>query len=216
MVRGITGFGWFTMPTETETYEREYESRFAWRKTRQVANLKQLAEITHSNGADPLKAFPVLFTPSSDDPKDALRWSILMLTYEATECYIFGDFQSCILTCGAVVERILKLEYEEIHGKLPDNGEWTLGRCIYKLNWTGARITREILELAKRMIEPRNNRAHALLEHSDPRVASMGGRERGIEVLSSGHYQIEPYRGDARAVIAVTFEILAKLYKGAS
>jgi len=44
----------------------------------------------------------------------------------------------------------------------------------------------------------------------------LGGRERGIEDLSSGHYQIEPYRGDAKAVIAVTFEILAKLYKGAS
>jgi hypothetical protein len=216
MIRGKVGFGWFTMPLETENYEQEYDSRFAWRKTRQIGNLKELAEITNSDRADLLEVFPALFTPGSEDPKDALRWSILTLSTEATECYVFGDFQSCILTCGAVVERVLKLEYEEIHGTLPGNREWTLGSCIHKLNWTGARITQEILELAKQIIEPRNSRTHALLEHSDPRVASMGGRERGIEVRSPGYYLIEPYRGEAKAAITVTFEILTKLYKRAT
>lgn len=206
------------MPTEIEeSYEQEYESRFTWRKARQVANLKELSAIAPPKGTDPLKAFPQLIAPrDSNDPEDALRWSILMLSYEAIECFIFGEFQSCILTCGSVVERTLKLEYEEVYGKLPPNGTWTLGRCIYKLKWSGTRITSEITDLAKQMLEPRNNRAHALLEHSDPMLAIMGGPERGIEVLSSGHYLFEPYRGDARNVIEVTLKILSKLYGSSS
>ena len=47
------------------------------------------------------------------------------------------------------------------------------------------------------MLEPRNNRAQALLEHSDPGLAIMGGPEREIEIRSPQHYLIEPSRGDA-------------------
>lgn len=192
------------------TPEQEYEERLAWRKNRQIANLKELAEIAHVGGADTLDAFPRLVGPrSSDDPKDALRWSIIMLWCEAAECYIFGEFQSCILTCGAIVERSLKLEYEQARGPLPRGAHWTLGRCIRECAGIVAPAT---LNLAQQMLEPRNNRAHALLEHTDPQTAIIGGAERGIEVLSPHHYQIEPYRGDACNVIAITYKILDNLY----
>ena len=95
---------------------------------------------------------------------------------------------------------------------MPDNRKWTLGRCIYKLNWTGTRITQDIQELVKQMLDPRNSRAHALLEHSNPQLSVMGGQERGIEVRDSGHYLIEPYRGDAKLLVDVTFKILVQLY----
>src|SRR5215204_2660276 len=95
----------------------EYEGRFAWRKERQVQNLIELAQIPESGKADPIKVLPHLIgSLASDDPKDALRFSLLNLIYEATECFIFGEFQSCIITCGAVVERVFKLEYETVHG----------------------------------------------------------------------------------------------------
>jgi hypothetical protein len=188
--------------------EREYEERLAWRKNRQIENLKELAEIAHVGGSDTLKALPRLIGPrESDDPKDALRWSILMLWFEATECYIFGEFQACILTCGAAVERSLKLEYEQARGALP-RGNSTLGKCIGLCEGI---VAPEILDFARQMLEPRNNRAHALLEHSDPQTSIMGGLDRGIEWRGSS-YLIEPYRGDARNVITATYKILSGLY----
>ena len=187
-----------------------YEEGFAWRKTRQIANLAELSRIAPSSDPDP-EVLPGLFgTLVSDDPKDALRHSILLLWLEAIGCYVFGEFQACILTCGAVVERCLKLEYETAREKLPE-GRWTLGKCIYKLDWQGI-IAPEILDLAKQIVDPRNSRAHALLEHSDPQLAIIGGPERGIDVLSSHHYLIEPYRGEAKKIIEITSKILSKLY----
>ncbi len=203
------------MSEVNNSYEQEYESRFAWRRARQLHNLEELGTFPESGGADPIKAFPRLLqaAPESlDSPQHALRWSILLLSHEATECFIYGEFQSCILTCGAVVERVLKLEYEAVHGTLPKKSEWTLGRCIKRLNWTGTRVTPEITELAKQMVDPRNDRAHALLEHRDPLLSTLGGENRGVEVLRSGHALIEPYRGDAKRVIEITYKILAKLY----
>jgi hypothetical protein len=200
------------MDNVTDTYEKEYQSKFEWRKSRQIYNLKELAEITQSNGVQPISSFPRLFIPSSDNPLDALRYSILMLSHEATECFVFGEFQSCILTCGAIVERILKLEYLDKNHQMPDSKEWTFGKCLYKLNWTGTKITQEIQDLAKQIIDPRNSRAHALLEHSDPQLSIIGGPERGIEIVDSNKHLIEPYRGDAKLLIEVTFKILARLY----
>lgn len=192
-------------------YEQEYEERFAWRKAGQIANLKELSKIAQSGGSDAMEALPGLIgSRVSDDPKDALRWSILTLWLEAAECYIFELFESCILTCGAIVERCLKLKYETARGKLPE-GRWTLGKCIYKLDWQGI-IAPEILDLARQIVDPRNSRAHALLEHSDPQLAIIGGPERGIDVLSSHHYLIEPYRGEAKRVIEITFKTLSELY----
>ena len=200
------------MDNSIDNYEKEYESKFEWRKPRQIFNLRELAEITQSHGVNPVSAYPSLFVPNSDNPIGALKYSILLLSHEASECFVFGEFQSCVLTCGGIIERVLKLEYLEKYHKMPDDREWTLGRCLYKLNWSGTRITQEIIELGKKILDPRNSRAHALLEHSAPHLSIMGGQERGIEVLSSGHYLIEPYRGDARILIDTTFKILTLLY----
>jgi len=200
------------MDNSIDIYEKEYEGKFEWRKPRLIFNLRELAEITQSHGVNPIAAFPSLFVPSSDNPLGALKYSILMLSHEASECYVLGEFQSCVLVCGAIIERVLKLEYLEKNQKMPDDREWTLGRCLYKLNWSGTKITQEIIELGKQILDPRNSRAHALLEHSDPQLSITGGQERGIEVLSSGHYLIEPYRGDAKMLIETTFKILALLY----
>lgn len=198
------------MEDKTATnYEQEYEGRFEWRKARQIDNLKELSEIAQSGGADAIKAFPnLLGVGNGDDPKAALRRSILDLWSEATECYIFGAFQSCILSCGAIVERCLKLQYQEVNGALPSGAKWTLGTCIHQCKGI---VPQNTLDLAQSMLEPRNNRAHALLEHSDPGLAMMGGPERGIEIRSPRHYLIEPFRGDATKVIVITHKILKEL-----
>ncbi len=199
------------MDNETgRSIEQEFEERFEWRKARQLENLKELSEIAQSGGAASLKEFPGLKrSPDNDSPKDALRSSIILLWCEAAECYILGEFQSCILTCGAIVERCLKLEYEEANGALPLGSRWTLGRCIGECSGI---VSQDVLDISQSILEPRNNRVHALLEHSDPDLAISGGAERGIEILSSSHYQIEPYRGDARSVIQTTYKILSALY----
>ncbi|MEN6551872.1 MAG: hypothetical protein ABFC34_03190 [Methanobacterium sp.] len=200
------------MNSHIDEYKNNFEEKFSWRKDEYIENMKRLAEISKSYGIDPFKAFPSLFVPMSDNPIDALRYSVLMLTYEATICFIFGIFQSCILTCGSIVERVLKLEYLEKNQQFPKNGNWTLGHCIYKLNWTDTRISPEILDFAKQIVEPRNSRIHGLLENSDPQLSIMGGKNRGIRFLSSTHYMIEPYRGEAEMLITIVFEILTRLY----
>ncbi len=193
-----------------EDYNQEYEQRFAWRKERQIHNLQELAEIAQSGGADALKIFPELGDSiGSSRPHDALRWSIVMLWCEAAECYIFGEFQSCVLVCGAIVERCLKLEYSKANGSLPKDSHWTLGACINKCKGV---VKPEVIHLAQQILGPRNSRAHALLEHSDPQLSILGGPNQGVEVISSRHAQIEPYRGEARSAIENTFQILTHLY----
>jgi hypothetical protein len=200
------------MNIHEDDYKKIFTEKLGWRSEEYLDNIKRLSEISQSHGINPIDSFPSLFIPGGKNPIDALKYSVLMLTYEATICFIYGLFQSCILTCGAVVERILKLEYLEKNQQLPKNGEWTLGRCIYKLNWTGTRISVEILDLAKPMVEPRNSRFHGLLENSDPQLSIQGGENRGIKKLSSNHYLIEPYRGEAEMLIEKMFTILLKLY----
>ena len=194
---------------DLKKFEEEYDGRFTWRKNRQLFNLRELAEIAQTGGGEALKKLPKLVGAfSSDDPKDALGWSILMLWCEAAECYVFGEFQSCILTCGAVVERCLKLEFERATGKMPGRG-WTLGVCIGKCKGI---VSSEVLDLVQQILEPRNSRAHALLEHTDPAISRIGGPNRGYERLSNQHGLIEFYRGDATHVIQTTYQILEKLY----
>jgi hypothetical protein len=195
---------------EARSHSQEYEERFGWRKARQIDNLKELSELADSGGANSLRAFPGLRgSACSDDPLDALRWSILLLWCEATECFIFGEFQSSILVCGAVVERSLKLTYEVTKGALPAKARWTLGKCIHECEGI---VSQDVLDAARSMLEPRNSRAHALLEHSNPQLAISGGEERGIEILSSRHYLVEPYRGEAKDVIVATYNILQRLF----
>jgi len=140
----------------------------------------------------------------------ALRWSILTLWFESTSCYVLGQFQACILASGAVVERILKLEYQEQNGDLPE-GHWTLGRCVRNLDFSNTRITEDLLAHARECIDPKNDRSHALLEHKNPNASMLGG-DRGIHEISSNRYLIEPYRGEARTILANTWLILNDLY----
>lgn len=193
-------------------YEKEFFERFKWREKQYINNIKDLAEITQSTGLNPLESFPCLYAPNSSNKLDSLQFSILLLSYEATSCYVFGLFQSCIITCGALVERILKLEYLKKNPQLPTNGEWTLGKLIYKLNWSDTRINSGILDSAEQIKSSRNDRIHANSEQSDPLLTSMGGENRGIEFLDANKYLIEPFRGDARKAIEHTFKILRHLY----
>lgn len=114
-----------------------------------------------------------------------------------------------MLTCGAIVERCLKLEYQQAKGTLPAKAKWPLGKCIIQCQGI---VEPSVLDLAKQILPPRNDRAHALLEHSDPQRGLSGGEKRGIQILSSRHYLVEPYRGEAKHVVTATFTILNRLY----
>jgi len=191
---------------------KEFEERFSWRKDRWIENLSELADHAQEGGASVLNRLPGLRGElATDDPIEALRWSILMLWLEATECYILGQFQSAILVAGSVLERALKLEYRLTNGKLP-KGVWTLGRCVRELNWEGTKVRAAILADAEACIEPRNSRAHALLEDEEPQLSIIGGPNRGIQVLSETRYTVEPFRGDALAVIEHVWRVLDSLY----
>ena len=190
----------------------EFEGRFEWRRERWLHNLNELAAQAQEGGSEAMRRLPGLHGQlATDQPNDALRWSILMLWLEATECFILGQFQSAILTAGAVLERTLKLEYRIVHGSLP-KGVWPLGRCIHDLDWTGTRLTDSLLSEAKECVSPRNSRAHALLEHDDPQLSIIGGPARGIEILSENRYLIEPYRGESLAMLSNVWRILESLY----
>lgn len=190
-------------------YEEEYNGRFEWRRNRNIYNLRELYQI--AGDWEFIKSLTVLFGHLvSDDPKDALKWSILNLWLEARECFVYGEFQACVLSCGAVVERCLKLEYEKANGLLPPNNQMTLGRMIGICKGI---VDKDVLELARQILEPRNSRAHALLEHSNPQLAIIGGPDRGIKILSPYHAHIEPYRGEATKLIELSSKILAKLYQ---
>jgi hypothetical protein len=192
-----------------EFYKEEYEGRFEWRKERQIYNLSELYRI--SGDWEFVESLNGLFgSLVSDDPKDALKWSILNLWLEARECFVFGEFQACILTSGAVIERCLKLEYEKINGILPIREKLTLGRMIRKCKGI---VDKSVLDLAQQILEPRNSRAHALLEHINPQLAMLGGPERGIEIRSPQHRLIEAYRGEAGKIMELNSKILAKLYQ---
>ena len=143
--------------------------------------------------------------------QDALCHSILLLSTEAIQVYVLGYFQACIFTCGAVFERVLKLEYRRSHGSLP-SGHWTLGKCVHGLDWNGTSITQNHIDQINAFIGPRNSRTHALLEHQQPTIAMMGGLDRGIEVHSNQHYSVEPFRGEAKKGMEALYSILASLY----
>jgi len=190
----------------------EFQERFEWRRDRWLHNLSELASQAQEGGSEAMRRLPGLRGQlATDQPNDALRWSILMLWLEAAECFILGQFQSAILTSGAVLERTLKLEYRIVHGSLP-KGTWPLGRCIKDLDWTKTRITDTLLSEARDCVSPRNNRAHALLEHDDPQLSIIGGPARGIEILTEHRYLIEPYRGESLAMLSRVWRILHSLY----
>jgi hypothetical protein len=144
------------------------------------------------------------------DHTDALRSSILTLWFEATGCYNSGLFEACILSCGAIVERCLKLEYELAVGSLP-RGRWTLARCAYELDWDGV-LSKEVVDLAKKLVSPHNSRAHALLEHTDPHLASLGDLPAQAADPEAQGSLIEAYRSEAKEVLDTTFRIVQILH----
>ncbi|MCB0020915.1 MAG: hypothetical protein KDE09_24135 [Anaerolineales bacterium] len=196
-----------------ESFAEQYAERFDWRRGRQIHNLEELSHIMGA-GDDPLNppSFAgLLALPFDNEIDKALANSIVFLSAEAMQAFVQGYFQACVLTCGAVLERVLKLEYRRIHGSLP-GGHWTLGRCIHQLDWRDTAITTNHLNLISEFLGPRNSRAHALLEHDNPEEANMGGQNRGVEILSEQHYTIEPFRGDAWQGMLALYPILADIY----
>lgn len=195
-----------------ESYEKQFASSFDWRRGRQIENLLDITELP---GAKPEPLHPKFLhsfgmSVEGDEVENALRRSLIYLVPEAIHTYVLGYFQASILVSGAVLERTLKLEYRCTHGALPD-GHWTLGKCVYKLNWEETHINKAHLEHIKQFIGTRNSRTHAILEHENPFSAIVGGK-RGVEVLSNGHYLIEPFRGEAKTGITALFTILSDLY----
>ena len=193
----------------------DFEARFESRKERWASNLEELYRELSPHVLDPFASLAGL-VPKIDpgQPLYALRWSILTLWLEATHCYVLGQFQASILASGAVVERVLKLEYQEGNGPLPA-GVWTLGKCAFKLDLSKTRVSAELLSHARECVDPKNDRAHALLEHKDPTAAVMGG-DRGIYPITPNRYLIEPFRGEALNIASRTWSLLHGLYaKGA-
>ena len=198
----------------TDPFEQEYAGRFDWRRDSQVANLRELASLPGSGGEplDPPFMSYFEYFMLVESIEDALRKSIYFLFPEASQTYVLGFFQASLLTSGAVLERVLKLEYRVSRGALP-KGNWTLGRCIHELDWSGTRVKQDHLDTINRVKGPRNSSAHALLEHESPSEASRGGKRRGVEVRPSGHYLIEPFRGDALEAISAVYSVLSDLYE---
>ncbi len=197
------------MPKNKRDLRKEYMESYGFREERNIYNLTELYKI--SGDMDFVMSLKGLFgSRASDDPKEALKWSTLYLWMEARECFVYGEFQACVLTCGAAIEHCLKLEYEKINGKLPDNKYSTLGNMIQECKGI---VDKDVLSLAGQIVKPRNSRAHAILEHSDPQLAIMGGPERGIDQINQQAYLIEPYRGEAARAIKLSSRILKKLYQ---
>lgn len=191
--------------------ESDYDSRFNHRRKEQIEKLAELTKIAHPGGPEILEVLPKLFSSfGGAEIEDALRVSILMLYLQAAECYIFGQFEPCILTCGAILERCLKLEYRTTNGELP-KGRFTLGKCVNNLDWQGTRISSDILEIVSKCIGPRNSFNHALLEHEDPSLSILGGQREFYKVSEYAHV-IERFRGDARDMITNTWEVVKTLY----
>lgn len=150
----------------------------------------------------------------ANDVPMALRWSALLLTEEAIQTYIAGWFQASILCAGAALERVLKAAYISVHGSLPKrNGHWTLGSLVNSksIDWNDTQVTADIVESVVSIVSSRNSRAHALLESESPGESYFGGSFGRIQV---GEYTglIQPYRHDAKAVMAVLFETMDKLH----
>jgi len=186
-----------------DMHAEKFELNFGWHKERYIYNFTEFYKISKYE-----QILECIYKISvNSDFQNSLRLSIVYLWAEARQCYVFGAFQSCILTCGAVVERYLKLEYAKTRGDLVKEERLTLGKMIQKCRGV---VDQNLLELAKEILEPRNSRAHALLESSSPELAILGGSERGIEIRSLRHYLIEPYRGEAKRVVELTARILGR------
>lgn len=188
--------------------EKEYASRFDWRTGENLGRLQTLFELVGNTGGGNVKlmneTYPQLKWIALDNTaEEALLISLFHAWCEVCECFIFGENQAVILLSRSIAERCIKREYIKKAGALPGNGEWTLGRFVY--NKDGV-VDQHILDLAKPLLKPGNDRAHALLEITDPEKANFGG-DRAIEVAGQG-YQIYQYAGEAGFAITQAHQVL--------
>ena len=61
------------MADTIEIWEEEFRNKFEWRKSRQIDNLRELAEITNSNGVHPISSFTGISVKDRDNPLDAFE-----------------------------------------------------------------------------------------------------------------------------------------------
>ena len=188
-------------------FEKEYAGRFDWRREENIGRIKELYDAAGNSGGDVKlmhESYPQLKWVALDQTQEeALLISLFHAWNEVCECYIFGENQAVIILSRSIAERCIKLEYLRKAGALPGGGEWTLGRFVY--NNDGV-VDQSILDVAKPLLKPGNDRAHALLEITDPEKANFGG-DRAVEVVGQG-YQIYQYAGEAKFAIAKAHEIL--------
>lgn len=196
---------------EARSLEDEYKGRFDWRYEHNLERMNELQSITgNTGGSNTLYAYPQLkYTSVDASQEDALLVSLFNAWCEVCECYIFGEFQAVILLCRTIAERSLKLEYIKANGNLPVGQKWMLGKLITECNGI---VNQTVLNLAEDLKTPGNDRAHALLEISNPQVSISGGENRGITITSERTYLIEPYKGDSVIAIEKAHLILKELY----
>jgi len=200
------------LKVEQIDFEAEFEDRLGWRKANSIERLAELGGFA-AVGLDTFRDYfgqlrPHLYIQVAPTALDALATSIDRLWHYAVFCYLYELFEPCIFTCGAVVERALKFEYERQVGATGER--WTIGRTIQECR-NAKVISDNILELAERIADPRNDRSHANLERTNPDLAQFGG-DRGVTNLSDQHYLIHPYQHNARMTLDLTLLVLKDLF----
>jgi hypothetical protein len=200
------------MSNESENLIAEdYDGRYSWRLQSNLERMTRLNELAgNTGGPNTITAYTQLkYTTVDNTPEDALLISLFNAWCEVCDCFIFGDFQAVILLCRSIAERSLKLEYIKSQGSIPTGQRWMLGRLVTEC---AGIVSQNVIDLVTDLKEPGNDRAHALLEITNPQRAIFGGN-RGITVTSSSTYIIEPYRGDAEIAINKAHQILEELYR---
>jgi hypothetical protein len=193
--------------TESEALKSDFVARYEWRKKFQFQRFQELYRegIIGINGGIEKVTWKLLHYDPEKEIHTAYRRTLFFMWGDVQETYIFGQFMACILVCGALAERCLKLDYIEKQGGLPD-GRWTLGQIINKEPMKSV-VDKRLIELASELLGSRNSMAHALLEHRNPVLASLGGPAIRTP-LSDHHHIIEPYRQEALEVLKVAANIM--------
>lgn len=193
--------------TDLTVLQSAFKSRYEWRTEFQLQRCQELYEegIVGPKGVDKKTTRKLIPDDPGNEIQTAYRRTLLFMWGDVQDTYIYGQFMACILVCGALAERCLKLDYIEKKGALPD-GRLTLGNIIYKEPMKSI-VDKRLLELASELLGSRNSMAHALLEHANPELASLGGPAIRTP-LSNHHYIIEPYRQEALKVLKVAANIM--------
>jgi hypothetical protein len=157
--------------TELEALQSEFIDRYEWRRKLQFQRFQELyhEKIVGTNGVALRTARKLAEFDLEKEIPTAYKRTLLFMWGDTVETYIFGQFMACILVCGALTERCLKLDYIEKEGALPA-GRWALGRII-KQEPMKSVVDKHLIELADELLDSRNSMAHALLGSVDIRSA---------------------------------------------